>query len=384
MRPAVATKVHSRMYPKIVWVVLIYLSCACNGESLSAKGSDTTKVERIVFRPRAKVDFHDANKEMLRGSVIWFKPKGGQEADETGKSEKDVIRLTNRKITTYRRQPKTLDLTDESTENMNKKEQNIHKEVSVTPRASKSISQGEEINGNTATKEMTKNIQNTDRKINQNGRRKNAGSKNRRKNNGQKRGRNKNKKQKIQQNPNINSNSTTPNSNETVPTQKKTANKQNVQEEIKEASKTFLLDLLSKDEEIKSNAKVNDTNTNITESPRSSDNREIAQKVKAKIVEPVKAKVVEEIEEITNGEKRKEKINTKPPKIPEQINEGSTLANHDKQKIVENADLLGMLLAQSDPALVKVLIDNSSPENLNVFLSHSNITLEELKDIVAY
>ena len=56
----------------------------------------------------------------------------------------------------------------------------------------------------------------------------------------------------------------------------------------------------------------------------------------------------------------------------------------EKQKIVENADLLSLLLAKSDPGLIKVLLDNSSPENLNVFLQNSNISIEELKDIVAY
>ena len=64
--------------------------------------------------------------------------------------------------------------------------------------------------------------------------------------------------------------------------------------------------------------------------------------------------------------------------------ENKPLGNSEKRKVVENADLLGLLLAQSDPSLVKVLIDNSSPENLNVFLGHSNITVEELRDIIAY
>ena len=70
-----------------------------------------------------------------------------------------------------------------------------------------------------------------------------------------------------------------------------------------------------------------------------------------------------------------------PPLKPE---ENKYLGNPEKEKDVENADLLGLLLAQSDPRLVKVLRDNSSNENLNVFLVHSNITVEELKDIIAY
>ena len=90
--------------------------------------------------------------------------------------------------------------------------------------------------------------------------------------------------------------------------------------------------------------------------------------------------MIETITEINNPEESKEHASINPSKSEET----KPLTNSEKQKVVKNADLLGLLLAQSDPSLVKILIDNSSPENLNVFLSHSNITVEELKDIIAY
>ena len=58
----------------------------------------------------------------------------------------------------------------------------------------------------------------------------------------------------------------------------------------------------------------------------------------------------------------------------------------DTESIIVNSDesfdesFISSLLAEGDPKLVKVLIDNSKPENLDVFLNNSNITLEELED----
>ena len=45
-------------------------------------------------------------------------------------------------------------------------------------------------------------------------------------------------------------------------------------------------------------------------------------------------------------------------------------------------DFVTSLLARGDPGLVKVLIDNSKPENLDVFLENSNITLEQLSGFI--
>ena len=40
------------------------------------------------------------------------------------------------------------------------------------------------------------------------------------------------------------------------------------------------------------------------------------------------------------------------------------------------------LLAHGDPGLVKVLLDDSKPENLQVFLHNADITIEELEDFI--
>ena len=40
------------------------------------------------------------------------------------------------------------------------------------------------------------------------------------------------------------------------------------------------------------------------------------------------------------------------------------------------------LLAHGDPGLVKVLLDDSKPENLQVFLHNADITIEELADFI--
>jgi len=43
-------------------------------------------------------------------------------------------------------------------------------------------------------------------------------------------------------------------------------------------------------------------------------------------------------------------------------------------------EFITSLLSSGDPSLVKVLLDNSKPENLDVFLNNSNVTLEDLED----
>merc|ERR1711872_488959 len=109
--------------------------------------------------------------------------------------------------------------------------------------------------------------------------------------------------------------------------------------------------------------------------------RKDAQEAEAKSIKQLKNKVVEQ----KHLEKQEEVIRSKPSKADESNHANDKKKNDiENEKIVQNADLLGLLLAKSDPELVKVLIDNSSPENLNVFLSNSKITIEELKDIVAY
>jgi hypothetical protein len=51
---------------------------------LAVKGSEGRHIERIKLKPKAKVVFkpRNTNKEMLFGSVIWFKPKEEQGAEK--------------------------------------------------------------------------------------------------------------------------------------------------------------------------------------------------------------------------------------------------------------------------------------------------------------
>ena len=92
----------------------------------------------------------------------------------------------------------------------------------------------------------------------------------------------------------------------------------------------------------------------------------------SKDIEKIKVKVAEKIEnEITKGisglEARKP-YKTEPMTKPNK----------------QDGDLIGLLLEQADPNLVRVLINNSSPENLDVFLGHSNITVRDMKHILEY
>ena len=73
-------------------------------------------------------------------------------------------------------------------------------------------------------------------------------------------------------------------------------------------------------------------------------------------------------------------------KVEEDSEHNSDENEIDTESIIANSDesfdrsFISSLLAEGDPKLVKVLIDNSKPENLDVFLNNSNITLEELED----
>ena len=59
-------------------------SDTCLGDSLAVKGSEGRQIGRINFKPKAKVVLKPSstNKEMLYGSVIWFKPREEQGAQE--------------------------------------------------------------------------------------------------------------------------------------------------------------------------------------------------------------------------------------------------------------------------------------------------------------
>ena len=56
----------------------------------------------------------------------------------------------------------------------------------------------------------------------------------------------------------------------------------------------------------------------------------------------------------------------------------------EKNPISSSNNFVSALLAEGDPDLVKVLLDNSKPKNLEVFLQNSNITVEELQDFVNF
>ena len=94
-------------------------------------------------------------------------------------------------------------------------------------------------------------------------------------------------------------------------------------------------------------------------------------------------------------------INLKKPsenKLEEKSNENDTTTTFtedpDNESEEEDAnqledvlfsnqnDFVTSLLSRGDPGLVKVLMDNSKPENLDVFLENSNITLEQLSDFI--
>ena len=60
----------------------------------------------------------------------------------------------------------------------------------------------------------------------------------------------------------------------------------------------------------------------------------------------------------------------------ENPNEGSS----DDSFVNFEKEFISSLLTSGDPILVRVLLDNSKPENLDVFLNNSNVTLEDLED----
>ena len=70
------------------------------------------------------------------------------------------------------------------------------------------------------------------------------------------------------------------------------------------------------------------------------------------------------------------------PTVLETTTEASTTTKIIDHNKVTDSNLLGFLIAESDPALIRILIDNSKPENLDVFLTDSSLTLRDLEDII--
>ena len=61
------------------------------------------------------------------------------------------------------------------------------------------------------------------------------------------------------------------------------------------------------------------------------------------------------------------------------------VVNPDDVEVTTRAgdnSFVSSLLAHGDPGLVKVLLDDSKPENLQVFLHNADITIEELEDFI--
>jgi hypothetical protein len=380
----------------------------------------------------------------------------------------NVINLRTRSRNTYRRQNKSLDLTDEGTANVKKNDENVEENKpainpeSSTARTSKRIEQTKQENGDKVLKEMRRKPPtraDTDIKV------ENTGSHTRRNNSGQNRRRNKNRKQNIKEDnekkndenveennptnnpelstartskhieqtkqengdkvqkeirrktpkradtdireenpgspPNIRRNNDGSHTRRKNNRQKKRRNKnrkQNIKEDIENTTKKPNSNIIDAKKNSHENTTENESNaeqeqnveeetqTRMNDSARKqneniikeSDSAIESQEKKVRAVQ--EDKVLETITEKNNPEESEEHVSINPSKSEET----KPLTHSEKQNVVENADLLGLLLAQSDPSLVKILIDNSSPENLNVFLSHSNITVEELRDIIAY
>jgi len=345
------------------------LTCSCYGNSLSVKGDETTEVERIEFKPRTTVDLTDAKKEMLRGSVIWFKPKQKSGEGESGRKDEDVIRLKSPKTVTYRRQNKSL---HEQTEKGSKIKQidpssQGSKEIQVNPKVNsetnniKTKSQNENQNGRKVQK-SDKDLSNVENK---------KRNKKRRKNNGENTRTNRNRKKNRQQATSERTVDSKSGGTNSSPRGKALDVNSEEQNNIKQ----------KKQKQKKQKSKSEQSNPGENETPKSDEIRKDTQEVESKSIKQLKNKM----EEQKHLEKQEEVIRSKPSKADESNHANDKNKNDiEKEKIVQNADLLGLLLAKSDPELVKVLIDNSSPENLNVFLSNSKITIEELKDIVAY
>ena len=86
------------------------------------------------------------------------------------------------------------------------------------------------------------------------------------------------------------------------------------------------------------------------------------------------------IVDITSETDKGEDEDTEESKGPEQIITNDSLGTDDNNAISLN--FIQALLAEGDPGLVKVLLNNSTSDNLNVFLDNSNVTVDELKDFI--
>merc|ERR1711874_162394 len=380
---AVALQIQYRMVQRILWTILIYLACTCHGES--SVGPEDSQIKKVYFS--------EGSKQRLTDSVIWFKPKEATGEGESYDEDVDVTKINTIKTISFIRQNKSVNEDMNTDENIaNNKGNTLHENIEKSS-ADENISEKEQ------------------------------SIKKRRKNNEENRKRNKSRIRNENDQLNTKETTKTIDNNETTILSPQIKNAvQNIEENLKPiqlapsmketprspASKNIAQEVkikatneieTKKEEQIikskLAEEKQKDNATKITEgketmkvatkeTSRTAEIRNNAKEVKAKAIDQLKAKVEEQIKASNMEDERKKDTKVKNNEENRKRNESSTLSSSDKEMIVENADLLQLLLAKSDPGLVQVLLDNSSPENLNVFLNNSNITLEELKDIVAY
>ena len=90
-----------------------------------------------------------------------------------------------------------------------------------------------------------------------------------------------------------------------------------------------------------------------------------------------------------NGSVKDEKltaeVNRRMPETNLESSEDENVVDPDDVEVTTHAgdySFVSSLLAHGDPGLVRVLLDDSKPENLQVFLHNANITIEELEDFI--
>merc|ERR1712212_43641 len=275
----VARKIHTSMDIRILWAVVIYLACPCQADSLSVKGGDETVVERIEFKPRTTMDLTNAKKEMLYGSVIWFKPKQEPEQQHgegyPANKDKDIIRLKTRKTVLYRRQNKSLKEETVNKEQQDKEALRKSKEISVNQ--SKGNTGTHSVQSKTQNlKENSDNVQKSHKNQPQNKK-----QVKRRKNNEGNGRRNRNKNKNKKQNTTVKTVSTDLDEDKEIPSQKK----QKTQAQTSVSGK-----------ERKEDSKSADSVAGSQEAPKNGKGKEVSEEVKAEVIKQIQAKVEEQIE----------------------------------------------------------------------------------------
>jgi len=372
----------------ILWTILIYLACTCHGES--SVGPEESQIKKVYFS--------EGSKQRLTDSVIWFKPKQATGEGESDDEDVDVTKINSRKTISFIRQNKSVNENMNTDENIaNNKGNTLHENIEKSS-ANENISEKEQsINGREEKKRRKNNEENRKRnksRMSNENDQLNTKEKTKRIDNNETKilsPQIKNAVQNIEEN--LKPIQLAPSTKETPrsPASKNIAHEVKIKaiNEIKTKKEEQIIKSKLAEEKQKDNAtKITEGKETIKaatkETSRTAEIRNNAKEVKAKVIDQLKAKVEEQIKASNMEDERKKDTKIKSAEKQKEEIESSTLSSSDKEMIVENADLLQLLLAKSDPGLVQVLLDNSSPENLNVFLNNSNITLEELKDIVAY